>query len=71
MFVFKEKKHGFLTSLSYRRPHFGLLDDALKVAYRISACFAECQMMFWFALTPAVVNSLVSGREENVFGLPD
>ena len=27
-----KKKYGFQASLSHRRPHFGLLDDLLKVA---------------------------------------
>ena len=31
-------------------PHFGLLDDILKVAYGNQTCFAEFQMTFWLVL---------------------
>ena len=45
-----KKKYGFQASLSYRRPHFGLLGDILTVAYGKNTSFAEYQMTFWLAL---------------------
>ena len=37
----QREKYGFQASLSYRRPHFGLLEDLLKVAYENNTSFAE------------------------------
>ena len=45
-----EKEDCFQAFLSYRRPHFGLLDGLLKVAYGNNASFAENQTTFWVAL---------------------
>ena len=44
------KSCGFHASLSPRRSRFGLLGDALKVAYGNNASFVEYQMMLWMAL---------------------
>ena len=35
--------------MSYRRPHFGLLDDISKVEYGNNTSFTEYQMTFWLA----------------------
>ena len=48
--ISSEKEDGFQAFLSYRRPHFGLLDDLLKVAYGNNASIAEYQTTFWLAL---------------------
>ena len=49
MFVVKDK-YSFHASLSYRGPHFGLLDDISKVAYGNKTFFEEFQKTFWLAL---------------------
>ena len=58
MFVIKEE-NGFQASLSYRRPHFGLLDDILKVAYGNNTCFEEYQITFCPALSFWFLKSLI------------
>ena len=48
--VSSKKKFGFHVSLGYRRPHFGLLNGTLKVAYGNDASFATYPMMFLLML---------------------
>ena len=45
-----KSRYGFEVSLSYRGPHFGLLDDISKVACGNRTWFAEFQKTFWLAL---------------------
>ena len=59
-YLSSKKKYGFQASLCFRRPHFALLDDILKVAHGHNNSFPEYQMTFccWHC-HPGFVKSLM------------